>query len=257
MPPTPDAFGIDCTIPQLSPRVLYANHSQNARTGSSQHCLKSRRDPRDDRLFHWHCILANSDDGLCLESTLWNESRTELHDESRRDYDYNPESWLHHYRATMAIDNRHDEEDVDGAMSSKGGDNHLYTTNSYQQLQSPPGGNLPRDVPWSQPVKSYRQVDKPTSRQSTETRTDKSTISTKILLKPRVESAIMKSTGVTEVDFQRWLPNHDEYTSQCQVPMSIGCEIYSAEHAEALHRAQTAPALLNFVSTTILEKLTC
>jgi len=39
--------------------------------------------------------------------------------------------------------------------------------------------------------------------------------------------------------------------------MTTGCKIYSTEHAEALHRAQTALARLNLVSITILEKLTC
>jgi len=39
--------------------------------------------------------------------------------------------------------------------------------------------------------------------------------------------------------------------------MTTGCMIYSPEHAEALHRAQTALARLNLVSITILEKLTC
>jgi len=92
--------------------------------------------------------------------------------------------------------------------------------------------------------------------QSTETRTEKptekstgkSTKSTKILLKPPFESASKKSTG--------WSPKRtskDDY----RVPMTVGCKIYSTEHAEALHRAQTALARLNLVSITILEKLTC
>jgi len=34
---------------------------------------------------------------------------------------------------------------------------------------------------------------------------------------------------VTEADFQRRLP------SQCHLPMTTGCTIYSTEHAEALH----------------------
>jgi len=38
--------------------------------------------------------------------------------------------------------------------------------------------------------------------------------------------------------------------------MTTGCMIYSPEHAEALHRAQTALARLNLVSITILEKVT-
>jgi hypothetical protein len=39
--------------------------------------------------------------------------------------------------------------------------------------------------------------------------------------------------------------------------MTTGCKLYSIELAEALHRAQTALALLNLVSITILEQLTC
>jgi len=42
-----------------------------------------------------------------------------------------------------------------------------------------------------------------------------------------------------------------------RVTMTTGCKIYSTEHAEPLHRAQTALARLNLVSITILEKLTC
>jgi len=62
---------------------------------------------------------------------------------------------------------------------------------------------------------------------------------------------------VTEADFERRLPNQDASTSQGRVPMITGCKIYSTEHAEALHRSQTAQARLNLVSMTILEKLTC
>jgi hypothetical protein len=53
---------------------------------------------------------------------------------------------------------------------------------------------------------------------------------------------------VTEADFQRRLP------SQCHLPKTTGCTIYSTEHAEALHRAQTALARLNLVSITIFRE---
>jgi len=46
-------------------------------------------------------------------------------------------------------------------------------------------------------------------------------------------------------------------TQHLRVNATTGCKIYSIEHAEALHRAQTALARLNLVSITILEKLTC
>jgi vancomycin resistance protein YoaR len=49
---------------------------------------------------------------------------------------------------------------------------------------------------------------------------------------------------VTEADFERRL------TSQCQLPMTTGCKIYSPEHAEALRRVRTAQARMNLVSIT-------
>jgi hypothetical protein len=86
---------------------------------------------------------------------------------------------------------------------------------------------------------------KPTNK-STEMSTEKSTEkSTKILLKPHIESAPMKSTY------------QDELTTQCRVPMTTGCKLYSIELTDALHRNQTTLARLNLVSITILEKLTC
>ena len=78
----------------------------DARSGSSHYCRKSRRGPCDDRLFP-DITLANPDDGLCLDSTLRSWSRTKLCVESQRNYDYDPESRLDCYRATMAIDNRY------------------------------------------------------------------------------------------------------------------------------------------------------
>jgi hypothetical protein len=53
---------------------------------------------------------------------------------------------------------------------------------------------------------------------------------------------------VTKTDFQRRLP------SQCHLPMTTGCKIYSPEHAEVLHRAQTVLARLNLVSITIFRE---
>jgi len=54
---------------------------------------------------------------VCRQS----ESPTELRVESHRDYDYDPESRLHCYRATMAIDNRYNEV-VGGATNFKKGE---------------------------------------------------------------------------------------------------------------------------------------
>jgi hypothetical protein len=53
---------------------------------------------------------------------------------------------------------------------------------------------------------------------------------------------------VTEADFQRPLP------SQCHLPRTTGYTIYSREHADALHRAQTALARLDLVSITIFRE---
>jgi hypothetical protein len=51
MPPTPDAIGVNCATHEWSPRVLYVNHSYDARSGISHHCPKSRREACDDQLF--------------------------------------------------------------------------------------------------------------------------------------------------------------------------------------------------------------
>jgi hypothetical protein len=76
-----------------------------------------------------------------------------------------------------------------------------------------------------------------------------STKSTKILLKPPIESNHEVDQMITEADFQRRLP------SQCHLPMTTGCKIYSPEDAEALHRAQTALARLNLVNITIFREV--
>jgi hypothetical protein len=102
-------------------------------------------------------------------------------------------------------------------------------TNKYT---SPPGGSLLRHAPSCLCNKVLPTSRKPIGRQSTETRTEKSTKSTKILLKLPIKSATMKSTG--------WSPkrtsNHDYLVKQhLRVNATTGCRIYSTEHAEALH----------------------
>jgi len=120
----------------------------------------------------------------------------------------------------MAIDNRHDEEDVDGAASSKGGNNHLYTIKSYPQLNSPPGGNRRSHLPRTRPVQSYRQVYKPTGRQSTETHTEKSTeqstYMTMVLRKKPIESAVIKAAGWSpkRTSNDKSIPSTDDYRLQ-------------------------------------------
>jgi hypothetical protein len=51
MPPTPDAIGINSAAQSWSPRVLYANHSHDARCRRSHCCPNETPDPYDDRLF--------------------------------------------------------------------------------------------------------------------------------------------------------------------------------------------------------------
>jgi hypothetical protein len=51
MPPTRNAIGVNSATHEWSPRVLYANHSHDARPRRSHRCPKERRDPCDDRLF--------------------------------------------------------------------------------------------------------------------------------------------------------------------------------------------------------------
>jgi len=51
---------------------------------------------------------------------------------NHRDYDYDSESRLHCYRATMAIDNRYEDEVVDGATNfQKGRDSRVRSVKSY------------------------------------------------------------------------------------------------------------------------------
>jgi len=60
------------------------------------------------------------------------------------DYDYNPESQLHYYLATMAIDNRYDDEVIDRATNFQTG---RYLCLHDQILPTgwiPPRGCLPR-----------------------------------------------------------------------------------------------------------------
>jgi len=60
------------------------------------------------------------------------------------DFNYHPESWLHCYWATMAINNWYDEV-VDGVTNFQHeADSHSTSVKSYWQVNSPPGGSLLR-----------------------------------------------------------------------------------------------------------------
>ena len=108
IPPILDAIGVNSATPEWSPAVLYDTKSCNIRSGCSQCGPKSSRVPSDDQHFP-EITPANTDDGLCLDLTLykyiykiagilwpadyrWSTSRTKLHVVSQRDYNYNPKS---------------------------------------------------------------------------------------------------------------------------------------------------------------------
>jgi hypothetical protein len=95
---------------------------------------------------------------------------------------------------------------------------------SYRQPKSPPGCSLPRLPPRSLP----------------RSRPAKSTKSTKILLKPPIQSATMKSTG--------WTPkrtSNDDYpvNQHIQVNATTGCKRYSTKHCT---KAQESAGTLEF-----------
>jgi len=113
---------------------------------------------------------------------------------------------------------------------------------SYRQAKCPPGCNLLRRTEKSTEKsiekstgKAY-QVDQDSTEAAYRKRNQKSTVkstkSIKILLKPPLESATMKSTG--------WSPKRtskDDYlvNQHLGVNATTGYKRYSTEHAEALH----------------------
>jgi len=250
MPPTPDAIGVNCATPEWSPRVLYANHSHDARSWRSQHCPKSTRDPRDDWLFRrlytgqfrwWSMPRIN------FTKRMPNRITCRRINDSQFQFDHNPESPLNpnsNSEIEVTLRPSHDDNRQStwwrrrrrSNEFSKGGDNHLSTIKSYQQLKA-----------------HLEAIYRDTHRVDREVY---------LVDQDSAEAAYRERNHevdrrVTKADFQRWLPNQDELTSQCQFPMTTSCKIYSIELAEALHRAQTALARLNLVSIAILEKLTC
>jgi len=159
----------------------------------------------------------------------------------------------------MAIDNRYDEV-VDRATNfQKEGDSHVRSVKSYRQVKSQPGGSLPRHIPTSQKLtfKAYRQAKRPPEAAYRDTHRQ---------VHQEVDREVYQEVAqdyneatcrernhevdqmVTEADIQRRL------LSQCHLPMTTGCKIYSPDHAEAPHRAQTALARLNLVCITIFRE---
>jgi len=130
----------------------------------------------------------------------------------------------------MAIDNQYDGEVVDGATKFQKREIAVSTRSSPTDKSKAHREAVYRDMH----RQGYKEVQptsqKPTWKQSAETRTDKSTKksyrqvkstprgkstkSTKILLKRPIESNHEVDQMVTEADFQRQLP------SQCHLPMA-------------------------------------
>jgi hypothetical protein len=123
----------------------------------------------------------------------------------------------------MAIDNQYDGEVVDGATKLQMRERAVSTRSS------------PTDNPTAKSKAHLDAVCRDTLRQVYQVDHD----STAAAHNHEVDQM------VTEADFPRCL------ASQCHLPMTTRCKIYSPEHAEALHRAQTALARLNLISITI------
>jgi len=194
---------------------------------------------------------------------------------NQRDYNYNPGSPINpninlEIQVTLLPSHDGNRQSIRWRSRrrsnkySKEGDSRVFMIN--RQVKSPPGGSLPRHAPTrlqrSPTDKSkahleavcrdtHRQVYQevlPTSQKYADRHLYQvDPDSTEAAYRERNHDV---DQMVTEADFQRRLPSH------CHLPMTTGCKIYSPEHAEALHRAQTALARLNLVSITILEKLT-
>jgi len=220
-----------------------------------------------------YITLANSDDRLCRDSTSQNQSWTKLR--VKAPMNPNPNSIAiqnHDYTGTdprwQSTMNMMEKLSTEQRIFKRG--RYLCLCNKVLQKSWKP---IERQSTERQSTERQSTERQSTERQSTETCTEKSTEkstekptekSINILLKPPVQSTPMMSTGwqpkrTSKDDYQikMNLRVNAESTSQCQVLMTTGCKIYSTEHAEALHRAQTALARLKLVSITILEKLTC
>jgi hypothetical protein len=153
MQPTPDSMGVNTATPEWSQRVLYANHRYDSRSGGSHSRPESRRDSCYHR--YPYLTLANSNDGLWIESTLyqhtykmpgilwpeicrWNQSRTELRVKEPMNLNSKLITVLYHdYTATEP----RWQSTID-----------IYMTSTEQRISKKEGDSRVR------PVMSYRQV---------------------------------------------------------------------------------------------------
>jgi hypothetical protein len=151
----------------------------------------------------------------------------------------------------MAINNRFESQSSTEQRISKGGMtvSKMYRTDMYT---SAPRGSLLRHAPSCLYNKVLPTSSKPTGMQSTETCTEKSTKqstkSTKIQLKPPIESNYDVDRMVTEADFQRRLPSTNDYRLQGVLYKACGSTAHSSDSASALERGKYN----NFTETCVL-----
>ena len=135
----------------------------------------------------------------------------------------------------MEIDNRYDEEDIDGATSfQKGGDNHLYTIKSYTKQPTVGQSTKTRTVKWtSEVIPTSRQAHREAIYRDWHWEVDRDVYaevdqdSTKVASQERNHEVDWK---VTETDNRRRLPSQAASTSEYHIPMTTDWERYSREH---------------------------
>jgi len=164
----------------------------------------------------------------------------------------------------MAIDNQYDGAVVDGATwfqqrmiavstqsrptdKSKANLEAVYR-DTYQEgyTEVLPTSQKPtwkQTHPFKSTKKSYQEV-KSMPR-------GKSTMSTKIVLKPPKKHYREVNRIASTADFQWRLPSQAASMSQSQLPMTVGSKICHTKDLEALNRAQTVQVCLNLASITI------
>ena len=193
----------------------------------------------------------------------WSESQTKLHIESPIDPNINSE-----IEVTLLPSHDANRQSIWwrsrrwSNKNSQEGDSRVYMIN--RQVKSPRGGSLLRHAP-------TRLQRSPTNK--SKAHLEAVYRDTPISL-PRNRPASLQSqprfywSRLSRAQPWSWPDGHrsglpmttglvKQYLSQWHLPITTGCKIYSTEHAEAMHRAQTALAHLNLVSITILEKFTC
>jgi hypothetical protein len=131
---------------------------------------------------------------VSAETQLYKTKAEPNYVSNHRDYDYNPESQLHCNLATMAINNRYDDEVVDGATN-------FQREIAVSTRSNPTDKSKPTE---SQSTKTHREVDRDVYREVDQD-------STEAAYRERNHEV---DQMVTEADFERRLP------SQRHLPMT-------------------------------------